>query len=77
MEPALFTGTTILNESIRISQRVEQSPHHLIDLIFTEALLRISNYLPEWEVELVNDSETWPDYMAEVASLLVKHVCGG
>ena len=74
MESALPVKPTALEQSTGLHQRSGQTPHHLIDPIFTEALLRISAYLPEWKVELVNDSETWPDYMAEVMALPVKHI---
>ena len=70
MKPATLKQSTGLRPGTR------QTSHHFIDPIFTEALLRISAYLPDWEVELVNDSETWPAYMAEIVSLPVKHICG-
>ena len=76
MKAHLIVGTTALEQSTRLNHGTRQPSHHLIDPIFSEALLRISTYLPEWEVELVNDSETWPDYMAEIVSLPVKHICG-
>ena len=76
MKPALLTEFTVINKSTGLRQVTGQTPHHLIDPVFIEALLRISAYLPEWEVELVNDSETWPDYVAAIVSLPVRHICG-
>ena len=64
------------NRSVVLRLETGQTPHHLIDPIFTEALIRSSAYLTEWEVELVNDSETWLTYIAAIVPLPVRHICG-
>ena len=74
MKPVVSPVAT--NRLVALKLETRQIPHHLIDPIFTEALLRISAYLPEWEVELVNDSETWLDYIAAIVPLPVRHICG-